>query len=300
LALGIALAGLLRRPLSSRWRVADLKRVMYLDWESSRDEQRVRLWRLTEGLQSQPIDGAIVHRTMRRPLIDDITAIRAEVARNEVDLVIADSLAPACGPEPETAGAVVPALLALRSLATTVIIIAHVSKQSPRSKAPARPFGSIFVHNLARSTVEARRSETWSADERSYTLSLYHRKANESRSASPSGLELTFEVNGAVKIKGTCPDSGGAGLGFQIIEALRKGPQLTVTLAEMLDAKPDAIRQALKRLKDRDIVINLRLTKGGKSKDGQRALVDTRQDSNRDNAEEPVTVREPGDEDIPF
>jgi hypothetical protein len=41
LALSTALAGLLRRPLSNRWRVAPLERVLILDWESGLAGQRV-------------------------------------------------------------------------------------------------------------------------------------------------------------------------------------------------------------------------------------------------------------------
>jgi AAA domain len=65
MALALGLSGLLRRPLSARWRMAPLKRVLYLDWESGRHEQAARLWCLTEGFQSAAIDGALMHRTMR-------------------------------------------------------------------------------------------------------------------------------------------------------------------------------------------------------------------------------------------
>ena len=65
LALALALAGLLARPLSARWRVAPLRRVLYLDWESGRDEQQARLWRLTRGLGSTPVDGPAKGQAVR-------------------------------------------------------------------------------------------------------------------------------------------------------------------------------------------------------------------------------------------
>ena len=103
LALTLATTGLLDRALTPRWHMRALHRVLYLDWEADRAEQQTRLWRLTSGLGSIPCDGAILHRTMRRPLRDEIVALRTEVARGGVDFVIADSLAPASGPEPEHA-----------------------------------------------------------------------------------------------------------------------------------------------------------------------------------------------------
>ena len=42
---------------------------------------------------------------MTGALVDEARRIRADVARLHVGLVIVDSLAPASGPEPETAGA---------------------------------------------------------------------------------------------------------------------------------------------------------------------------------------------------
>jgi AAA domain len=300
MALALGLSGLLRRPLSARRRMVPLKRVLYLDWESGRHEQAARLWRLTEGFQSAAIDGALMHRTMRRPLVDDIAAIRAEVSRHEVDFVVADSLAPACGPEPETAGAIVPALLALRSLAVTVLIIAHVSHQSASSKAPARPFGSVFVHNLARSTIEVRRSDPDTPDVGSYVLSLYHRKVNDGRSAPPSALQLTFGPSGAVKISGSQPDSGGASLGFQILDALSSGSKKSAALAEELDAAPNAIRAELSRLEKRNAVVRVGDPGTGRGRQSEWARLDTKRSTKAHQEEEDRALSDSGDDDLPF
>ncbi len=297
LALGLSVTGLLDRPLTPRWRVVPLRRVLYLDWESDRIVQEARLWALCRGFRSTPAEGRLLHRTMRRPLRDEITAIHAEVVRQEVDLVVVDSLAPACGPEPESADAVVPTFLALRSLAVTTLILAHVSKQSADSKGPARPFGSVFVYNLARSVVEARRSKSdGQGDDRALTVTLYLRKTNDGRPRPPSAVRFTFEPSGAVLCASGEPDSGGASLAFQIVEALKSGPKIPGQLAEELDTTPATIKKALHRLENRDIVVRVGPAGGGRGKEQQWALAVTNRDRNRDSKPFGVPVREPGDE----
>ena len=164
-ALTLALSGLLGRPVTARWSMMSLRRVLYLDWEADTGEQQVRLWRLTAGLGSQPQDGAILHRTMRRPLRDEIAAVRDEAARGGVDFVICDSLAPASGPEPEHADAALSTLLALRSLAVTVLCIAHVSKAQADSKAPARPYGCYAADTEVLTRRGWKRHQDWKPGE---------------------------------------------------------------------------------------------------------------------------------------
>jgi hypothetical protein len=300
LALALVVSGLLDRAITPRWHVRPIRRALYLDWESDRSEQAARLWGLGEALHSQPAAGRLLHRTMRRPLRDEIVAVRAEVARQEVDFVVADSLGPACGPEPESADAAVTTLLALRSLAVTVLCIAHVSKQSAGTKAPARPFGSVYVQNLARSVIEARRSEAEGQDETDYTVSLYHRKSNHGRLCPLSAFRFSFEPGGAVLVTSGEPDTGGASLPFQVIEALKAGPKKPGQLAEELDAVPATVKKALQRLENRDMVVRVGGDAGGKSKEQLWGLAVRNRDTNRDGDPFGVPVREPGDESSPF
>jgi hypothetical protein len=291
IALSLALAGLLQRPISARWRVAPIRRVLYLDWESDRDEQDYRLWQLCVGLGSKPMPGTILHRTMRRRLTDEITEVRGEVARHEIDFVIADSLAPASGPEPEHADAALSALVALRSLACTVLCLAHVNKLQADSKAPARPYGSVHIQNLARSTIEARGDE----GDGETTVSLYHRKTNRKK-CPPGAIRFVFDASGAIRVSSGEPDTGGASLAFQILEALKSGPKKPGQLAEELDIVPATIKKALQRLENRDNVVRIGGESGGKSKEQQWGLAVRNRDTNRDSDPFGVPLREPGDE----
>lgn len=299
LALTLATTGLLDRALTPRWHMRALHRVLYLDWEADRAEQQTRLWRLTSGLGSIPCDGAILHRTMRRPLRDEIVALRTEVARGGVDFVIADSLAPASGPEPEHADAALGALLALRSLAVTVLCLAHVNKLQADAKAPARPYGSVHIQNLARSTIEARASEA--DDHAQATVSLYHRKSNHGPKMMPAALRFTFDPSGAIRIGPGTPDLGPTSVAFQLLEALRSGSKLSVALAEELDVTPATLRSTLSRLEKRGMV--MRITDGGRGR-GQETewgLTDSKRGSKRDTPDRDATLsREDDDDRVPF
>jgi hypothetical protein len=75
------------------------ERVLFLDYESHRPEHEDRLARLQDA-GSAPADPPILYRAMTRSLADEAATLRGEIARHQVGLVIVDSLAPACGPEP--------------------------------------------------------------------------------------------------------------------------------------------------------------------------------------------------------
>lgn len=190
-ALSMAIAAGLRADLPAGLRACAMARTLYLDWESTRDEQEERIALLSAGLGLTPPE--ITYRRMIRSLADDAAVLRKEIAQRGIGLVIVDSLAPACGAEPEGADAATRFYGALRSFGpVTALIIAHVSHATAMDKGkPGRPFGSVFVANLARSTWEIRRAtEDDQAD--SVTLALYHRKVNRGRRHAAIGLTLTF------------------------------------------------------------------------------------------------------------
>ena len=277
LALALAVAGLTGCPVadSERWRVAPLTAVLYLDWESQYEDHAARLWGLSRPHTAEETGvPGILHRTMTRPLTESISTIRHDVDRHHVSLAILDSLGAACGAEPEGADAAVRTMNALRSLPCTRLVIAHVSKVAADAHTPARPYGSVYVANLARSTIEARRDESCGPDELSVTY--YHRKANHGSLRPPTALRFLFDDAGHVLIKTGDPDLERAGLPIQILDVLKRGSSSASSIAETINATPGAVRTALGRLAKRNRVLRVIDGGHGKGQESQWGLVDTK------------------------
>ncbi len=265
LALAIALAVTSKVPLPGGLRPTQDAPVLYLDWESCREEQAQRLAGLLAGLELSTAPG-IFYRPMARALADDATHLRAEVSRLGVGLVIVDSLAPACGTEPESADAAVRAMNALRTLApATRLVVAHVSKADIQRNGAGRPYGSVFVQNLARSVWEVRRSDDESKD---LILGLFHRKVNQGRLSAPIGLRFEFE-EAVIRLYpndiGSEPDLlSRTSLSFQIQRLLTAGARTVDELTKDLDnASSDTVGRTLRRLKNQGKVIRLDDTRWG-------------------------------------
>ena len=225
--------------------------VLYLDWESEEQDARERLALLAAGLRLDNT-GTILYRQMVRSLADDIARIRAEAARAQVGLVIVDSYTPACGKDPETAGAADLMFNALRSLApASRLVIAHLSKSAAEQRAgAAQPWGSVFVKNLARMTWEIRSAEESGPD---LTVGMFCRKINRGRPPSPVGLHFSFtEQAVAVRSHEVAEDpelAARMSLGWQLQQALRSGSQTVEDLVEYTGATPDVVRVTLHRLR---------------------------------------------------
>lgn len=271
LALAIAVAGLQGHPLSRRWPVGDMRRALYLDWESDRQTVNERAWGLTQGREQLAPD-AILHRRLYRPLTDHLDAVKGDVDRHGIDFVIVDSLAPAAGLEPEGGDAAVRTFAALGSLLpATILVIAHVSKAAADEQGPARPYGSVFVRNLARSLVEARRQDSADGDRR-LVVNLYHRKSNLGVRAKASALAFDFDASGGIAISGAEVDMARAGLPDRILDAMREGAETVTAISEAIESTPESVRRTLHRLENRDKVVRLTVTDGGRSKNTQWGL----------------------------
>ena len=278
LALALAVAGISGHALTDRWRVHDIQRALYLDWESDLATHAGRLHGLTY-YREQPPERSLLYRQLHRPLTDHADELQAIVAREGIDMVVCDSLAPACGPEPEGADAAVRTMMAFRSLApATILVLAHVSKQAAESTGKARPFGSVFVQNLARSTIEARRQES-GGDDGELVLSLYHRKCNIGRLAHASAIAFGFEADGGITIREERADAARLALPEQILECL-SGQKLSVsTIAEETGASASTVRSTLARLENRGKVVRLSVASGGRGKETEWGRVDTKRGS---------------------
>jgi hypothetical protein len=279
-ALAISIASRAGLALAGRYQVAPSGAVLWLDWEDDYETFAGRLWGLCQPLGLKEVPG-IIHRKMSRsPLTEALPYIKAEVAEFGVELVIVDSLAPASGSEPEGSDAAVRTLDALGSLPCTRLVLAHVSKQMAEDPSrPARPYGSVFVQNLARSTIEAKKAEAVADD--CMTVTYYHRKSNRGGLVRPFALEWMFDPSGAVGVRHAEPDLQTSGLTPRLLGALRYGQQTVAALADELGTPGDTIRKTLHRLENRGTVTRFSDSVGGRGKESLWGLALINRGTNR-------------------
>jgi hypothetical protein len=234
---------------------------LYLDWESTREEHEDRLARLVDGLGATLIH-PILYRPMSRALADDAALLRAEIDRNRVGLVSVDSLAPACGAEPEGADSLIRCFNALRSFGpVTRLVLAHVSKLAAEAKGAAKPYGSVFAFNLSRNAWEIRRADTDGGAE--LVMALFHRKNNAGPLLPPLGLRFqAHESAGMTTVHahdiGQEPDlAARASLAFRLQAALARGSRTVQELAEETGGGKQTVTRTLRRFRADGKVIEL-------------------------------------------
>jgi hypothetical protein len=162
--------------------------VLYLDWESEWNILASRRKTLTAG--HPDLQKAEVHYLrMHRSLADDVRKVHQYVKRYAIDLVILDSLAPACGGEAISAETAIRFHAALRSLEVSSLAVAHVAKdQNGEAKSI---YGSVFFTNLARSVWQIQSRQDQGSSVKRMTLS--HMKVNEGPLQPSMGFTLSFE-----------------------------------------------------------------------------------------------------------
>jgi len=231
--------------------------VMVVDGEANLTEWEGRDYLLGQS-DSWRTDGSIYYRRLTRALDTEAAALKAEVSRLGIALLIVDSFGMAAGSEPEGADAAIRLLSTLRGLGpfVTILLICHVSQASAEQKAGAtKPYGSIYVQALGRSIWEVRRDEE-GGDQ--VVVSLYHRKCNVTKLHAPIALRFHFAED---KISVTAGNLGDrpellarATLRQQIHAILKRGARTVASLAEELDAKPASVERTIQRMRDDKLV----------------------------------------------
>ncbi len=123
------------------------------------------------------------------PLHTIVPALKKIIQEHHIGLILVDSVASACGAEPEKAEAASRYYNALKSLNISSLSIAHVVKTE--SKEQAKAFGSVFWHNLARNTWNISTDDE-NKEGISRILGLYHRKFNNGPKSRPIGMKITY------------------------------------------------------------------------------------------------------------
>jgi len=159
-------------------------KVLFLDYETDLDTFWERVNMLTAGMGMAPPDG-LLYRPMVQSLVEEFPRLNQITMDNDIGLIIVDSAAPATV-EPEKAEYVIPFFRALRSLNTTNIVIAHMTKSS--AGRGDYPFGSTMWRNLPRANfmIKADRHDN------DVAISLKHTKANNGRRLAPMGFKFAF------------------------------------------------------------------------------------------------------------
>lgn len=270
-ALGLVLAAVTGAPFGT-WAVRACRRALWLDWEyGTALSFRRRLWGFLETGSPDPGD-RLRYLSMTQGASEASGAIRRELSTHQIDLVVVDSLAPAAGPEPESASAAVQTLRAICGWGVTTVVIAHVPKADGEGSSDFGPYGSVFNKNLARSTIRL----TSEPDPEGMILTCVHRKANEGpRVKEPAGFRFLFGESGGVLVRSAEPDRARASLSVRILDALQSGPQTAKSLSDSTEATTEALRRELNRMRIRGIVIPTEDTKGGRGSNQLWSLPDS-------------------------
>lgn len=244
--------------------------VLFIDYEDNEKTASYRLSRLCAdpalGLDPKDVKRRIRYLNPQgAPLHTIVPAMRKIVREHNIGLVLVDSVASACGAEPEKAEAASRYYNALKSLNVTSLSIAHVSKSEGSRQDKA--FGSVFWHNLARNTWNIQGEEDAEGEvgtlesvmgDKSRTLGMFHRKFNSGPKSRPISMRITYGL-GNVRF-----EEAKAGTGFskdkkaeeRVVDALRKnGPMDKAHIAEELLNVPDkTLKNTLLLLKNRGAI----------------------------------------------
>lgn len=243
--------GWLPNPL--RLMVGKPTRVLYLDWETNRDEIQWRLEAIKEGM-NPPSGPDVLYRECRRPFAEDVEPIGRIVRENAIGLVIVDSIGGAVGADLKENEAANLYFSAMRKLGVASLSLTHITKADRGSK-DATAFGSRYFHNWARLEWEMKNSQEVATD--SINIGLFHRKANNTKLQAPIGLQFHYFNDGDFlkELKVSRIDltddpvlAKNLGTAVRITAALRHGAKTPEELIKMLDAKEGTIRSAISRM----------------------------------------------------
>ena len=217
--------------------------VGYFDWELDASPQRDRLERLTG-----PMMPAVHHVRCDRALVYEVDRLKRIRRDHDLGFAIYDSIAPACDGPPEAAEVAAAYSRAQRQIGIGGIHIAHINK-GPTESSEAKPFGSTFWFNLARSVWNVKAVTGAGGD--TLSVAFYHRKTNLGPLRPAVGFAIAFDDDRTHVRRGNVGDvaelAAGLPLWQRIKSAVTQAPQTLASLSENLDAKVDTVKKAVQR-----------------------------------------------------
>ena len=247
--LGLAFANAVHSGLPIAGLEAIRGNALILDYETSWDET----WRRS----SQILAGAgvgrekmVYYRFCTSPLSQDLPALKRQIAEKDISFVVVDSVAPACGGDPEMAASTIQYFNALRALSSvdkpiTSISIAHVKKNS-EAEGSSGPFGSVYWTNLPRAVFNVysgQRENTNFVD-----IGMVHTKTNVGKLLTKKGFRITWD--GGVRIEAIDPNQSELlesrnSIGDRAYYILKTGARTRSELAEDLGVGEKSLSSTL-------------------------------------------------------
>lgn len=231
-----------------------MRQAIYLDWETDEKEIGWRLKALRTGIGIGPI--FVNYRRCALSLPDDLSEIQRIVMEKKIELLIVDSLGPACGGDLTSAEPALRMLASLRQLRVTSLILAHEAKA--KANKPTA-YGSIFFTALARSIWRAELIQE--VGESEFVMALRHTKANTSKKHEPMCFRVKFgndnitiakeNLDKIPELLGTEP------LWRQIMVFLEQGGATIEELIKETGSTDGMIRKTLTNMKKRGQVTNI-------------------------------------------
>lgn len=160
-------------------------RVLVLDYEAHASHE----WRP----RVERFGGNLNHVFIMQPseaIWDAAGAVNEVIARNDIDLVVVDSVTYAClGVEVEKSATAAQYSVAIAQFHRPVLSLAHVTKTDLN---PAHPFGSIFWSNGARITISIHRSDE---NDHASPREMHNRKTNQAAPFKPVSIPWDWVDN---------------------------------------------------------------------------------------------------------
>lgn len=230
---------------------AEPVKVLYLDYENNRILFNSFLKQITKSYGIR--DFSITYKACHMPLINEFEAICEVVDEKEPQLVIIDSLAPACGETIEV-NQVISFYQHLSRLRKTVLLIGHTAKNTTSET----PYGSVYFLNLCRNVFMVKR-KLITRDK--FQLILTHKKCNVGKLIhKPFALEFDYSIGLGIsksEVKDVERDKT-----ERILETLKIKACTLREISEITGVNYDTVKAICNRLHDKGYLVRLQNGKG--------------------------------------
>ena len=264
MALHIALG-----PRDQQGQSQDSKPVLYLDYETSQEVHAERMNALCAGLgidlEARP---PIYYRRMKSSLSQSAQAIRRDIDKLGIGMVVVDSLGGAGDGPPEESGTAITLFQSIRSFPVPALCIHHKRKGNGQRGENQRDrlFGSVYYLNFARMAWEIACEDDEGADVK--TVGLIHCKANNGRLQKRHALQIEFENDAeldrctSIIIRkmdmADVPElAGRVSLRDRIVNELERHAMTANDLSDALSTDVNQVKVRLSQLKKTGLLVGL-------------------------------------------